>query len=91
MVSLICSQKFISLFYSTANNYYPLFLCENPISLLYTNVTCTVAGVVISMVSQKNGDGFALVLDGTTFEEIARAKFPYGLPYGLHGCWVPKN
>ncbi|XP_047943042.1 carotenoid cleavage dioxygenase 8 homolog B, chloroplastic-like [Salvia hispanica] len=48
-------------------------------------------GVVISMVSQKNGDGFALVLDGTTFEEIARAKFPYGLPYGLHGCWVPKN
>ncbi|XP_042034245.1 carotenoid cleavage dioxygenase 8 homolog B, chloroplastic-like [Salvia splendens] len=48
-------------------------------------------GVVISMISEKNGDGFALVLDGTTFEEIARAKFPYGLPYGLHGAWVPKN
>ncbi|KAG6389472.1 hypothetical protein SASPL_150940 [Salvia splendens] len=44
-------------------------------------------GVVISMISEKNGDGFALVLDGTTFEEIARAKFPYGLPYGLHGAW----
>ncbi|XP_076902034.1 carotenoid cleavage dioxygenase 8 homolog B, chloroplastic-like [Bidens hawaiensis] len=48
-------------------------------------------GVVISMISDKNGEGYALVLDGKTFEEIARAKFPYGLPYGLHGCWVPKN
>nr|GMD44223.1 carotenoid cleavage dioxygenase 8 homolog B, chloroplastic [Ipomoea batatas] len=48
-------------------------------------------GVVISMISDKNGQGYALVLDGSTFEEIARAKFPYGLPYGLHGCWVPKK
>ncbi|CAK9188463.1 unnamed protein product [Ilex paraguariensis] len=48
-------------------------------------------GVVISMISSKNGEGYALVLDGSAFKEIARAKFPYGLPYGLHGCWVPKN
>ncbi|KAK1265995.1 hypothetical protein QJS04_geneDACA002688 [Acorus gramineus] len=48
-------------------------------------------GVVISIVSDKNGEGYALMLDGSTFEEIARAKFPYGLPYGLHGCWVPKK
>ncbi|KAH0989836.1 hypothetical protein GBA52_001319 [Prunus armeniaca] len=48
-------------------------------------------GVVISMVSGKNGDGYALLLDGSTFQEIARAKFPYGLPYGLHGCWVPSK
>ncbi|XP_049404339.1 carotenoid cleavage dioxygenase 8 homolog B, chloroplastic isoform X1 [Solanum stenotomum] len=47
-------------------------------------------GVVISMISDKNGEGYALILDGSTFEEIARANFPYGLPYGLHGCWVPK-
>ncbi|PHT68862.1 Carotenoid cleavage dioxygenase 8, chloroplastic [Capsicum annuum] len=47
--------------------------------------------VVISMISDKNGEGYALILDGSTFEEIARAKFPYGLPYGLHGCWVPKK
>ncbi|KAK3006325.1 hypothetical protein RJ639_015934, partial [Escallonia herrerae] len=47
-------------------------------------------GVVISMISDKNGEGYALILDGSSFEEIARAKFPYGLPYGLHGCWVPK-
>ncbi|PKA56921.1 Carotenoid cleavage dioxygenase 8 like B, chloroplastic [Apostasia shenzhenica] len=48
-------------------------------------------GVVISMVSGKDGEGYALILDGSTFEEIARAKFPYALPYGLHGCWVPKK
>nr|XP_043611586.1 carotenoid cleavage dioxygenase 8 homolog B, chloroplastic-like [Erigeron canadensis] len=48
-------------------------------------------GVVISIISDKNGEGYALILDGLSFEEIARAKFPYGLPYGLHGCWVPKN
>ncbi|CAN1161907.1 Carotenoid cleavage dioxygenase 8 homolog B, chloroplastic [Linum perenne] len=46
-------------------------------------------GVVISMVSEKDGGGYAVLLDGKTFEEIARARFPYGLPYGLHGCWVP--
>ncbi|KAL8522083.1 hypothetical protein ACS0TY_012293 [Phlomoides rotata] len=48
-------------------------------------------GVVISMISEKNGEGYAVLLDGSTFEEIARAKFPYGLPYGLHGCWVPNK
>ncbi|PIA64773.1 hypothetical protein AQUCO_00100324v1 [Aquilegia coerulea] len=48
-------------------------------------------GVVISMISDKNGEGYALLLDGSTFKEIARAKFPYGLPYGLHGCWIPKE
>uniref|UniRef100_A0A0D9V5K0 Uncharacterized protein n=1 Tax=Leersia perrieri TaxID=77586 RepID=A0A0D9V5K0_9ORYZ len=48
-------------------------------------------GVAISMVSAKDGSGYAVVLDGKTFEEIARAKFPYGLPYGLHCCWVPRN
>lgn len=59
--------------------------------MLYIENVNTIVGVVISMISEKNGDGFALVLDGATFEEIARAKFPYGLPYGLHGAWVPKN
>ncbi|KAJ8774832.1 hypothetical protein K2173_017278 [Erythroxylum novogranatense] len=48
-------------------------------------------GVVISMISEVSGGGSAVLLDGKTFEEIARAKFPYGLPYGLHGCWVPKK
>lgn len=46
-------------------------------------------GVVISLVSDRHGGGFVVLLDGSTFTEIARAKLPYGLPYGLHGCWVP--
>ncbi|CAI0409007.1 unnamed protein product [Linum tenue] len=48
-------------------------------------------GVVISMVSEADGGGYAVLLDGSTFEEIARARFPYGLPYGLHGAWVPSS
>ncbi|XP_020153333.1 carotenoid cleavage dioxygenase 8 homolog B, chloroplastic-like [Aegilops tauschii subsp. strangulata] len=48
-------------------------------------------GVTISMVSSKDGSGYVLVLDAKTFKEIARAKFPYGLPYGLHCCWVPTD
>ncbi|KAI4337499.1 hypothetical protein L6164_015908 [Bauhinia variegata] len=48
-------------------------------------------GVVISIISEKNGGGYALLLDGSTFQEIARARLPYGLPYGLHGCWVPNK
>ncbi|XP_057842781.2 carotenoid cleavage dioxygenase 8 homolog B, chloroplastic [Cryptomeria japonica] len=46
-------------------------------------------GVVISIVTSKDGNGFVVILDGSTFTEIARAKLPYGLPYGLHGCWIP--
>ena len=46
-------------------------------------------GVVISIVSALGGDGYALVLDAATFQEIARVKFPYGLPYVFHGCWIP--
>jgi hypothetical protein len=26
-----------------------------------------------------------------TFEEIARVRLPYGLPYGFQGCWIPEN
>ncbi|KAL6897953.1 hypothetical protein ACP4OV_006912 [Aristida adscensionis] len=48
-------------------------------------------GVVISIVSTIQGDGYALVLDGMTFQEIARVRFPYGLPYGFHGCWIPEK
>ncbi|KAL6614534.1 hypothetical protein ACP70R_036804 [Stipagrostis hirtigluma subsp. patula] len=48
-------------------------------------------GVVMSIVSAVDGDGYVLVLDATTFQEIARARFPYGLPYGFHGCWIPEK
>ncbi|ERN12955.1 carotenoid cleavage dioxygenase 8 homolog B, chloroplastic [Amborella trichopoda] len=48
-------------------------------------------GVLISLISEKDGGGYALVLDATTFSEVARTRLPYGLPYGLHGCWIPKK
>ena len=49
--------------------------------------------MVISIVSALGGDGYALVLDldAKTFQEIARVSFPYGLPYGFHGCWIPEK
>ncbi|GLJ14636.1 hypothetical protein SUGI_0236760 [Cryptomeria japonica] len=47
-------------------------------------------GVVISLVSDKHDGGFVVILDASTFTEIAHVKFPYGLPFGTHGCWLPK-
>jgi len=46
-------------------------------------------GLVTSMVTGADGKGFLLVLDASTFEEIARAKLPYGLPYGFHNQYFP--
>ncbi|XP_048560347.1 carotenoid cleavage dioxygenase 8 homolog A, chloroplastic-like [Triticum urartu] len=46
-------------------------------------------GVVMSIVSAEDGGGFMVVLHAATFKEIARVRFPYGLPYGFHGCWIP--
>lgn len=48
-------------------------------------------GVVISIVSTTQDEGYALLLDAASFEEIARVRFPYGLPYGFHGCWIPEK
>ncbi|KAJ4825083.1 Carotenoid cleavage dioxygenase 8 B, chloroplastic [Turnera subulata] len=82
----------IDLFEKKAKNWYEEgAVPSEPFFVARPGATEEDDGVVISMISEKNGDGYALVLDGSTFEEIARAKFPYGLPYGLHGCWVPKN
>jgi len=40
--------------------------------------------VAISMVSARDGSACALVLDAKMFQEDARAKFPYAMPYGFH-------
>jgi hypothetical protein len=37
-------------------------------------------GVVISIVSTMEGDGYALLVDAVTFEEIARLRLPYVRP-----------
>lgn len=82
----------IDLFDKKAKNWYDEgAVPSEPFFVARPGATKEDDGVVISMISDKNGEGYALILDGSTFEEIARAKFPYGLPYGLHGCWVPKK
>jgi beta,beta-carotene 9',10'-dioxygenase len=43
-------------------------------------------GVVLSLVLDSNKDNsFLLVLDGSSFEEVARATIPHRVPHGLHG------
>ncbi len=46
-------------------------------------------GVVLSVVAGADGRSFLLVLDAGSFEEVARAYLPYGIPYGFHGSFVP--
>ncbi|EFJ10893.1 hypothetical protein SELMODRAFT_127411 [Selaginella moellendorffii] len=48
-------------------------------------------GVAISIVNDDKGDGYVLLLDGKSFEEVARAPLPYGLPYGIHGAWLDQR
>ena len=45
-------------------------------------------GVVLSViVDGKHEKGFLLILDGQSFQEIARAELPHITPYGLHGMF----
>ena len=46
-------------------------------------------GVVLSIVAGADGKSFLLVLDAKSFEEVARARLPHGIPYGFHGHFVP--
>lgn len=48
-------------------------------------------GVVLSIVAAAEGGSFLLVLDAKSFEEVARAQLPHGIPHGFHGCFVPAN
>jgi len=74
----------------TAKNWYhPGGIPTEPFFVPRPGATEEDDGVVISLVSDDNGGGFVLVLNGSDFTELARAHLPYGLPYGLHGCWVP--
>ncbi|KAK9817179.1 hypothetical protein WJX72_010704 [[Myrmecia] bisecta] len=48
-------------------------------------------GVVMCPVAGADGNTFLVVLDGQSFEEVARAKLPYGVPFGFHACYVDRN
>ncbi|EIE20145.1 carotenoid oxygenase [Coccomyxa subellipsoidea C-169] len=45
-------------------------------------------GVVLSVVTGADGKSFLLVLDASSFQELARAHLPHGIPYGFHGTFV---
>ena len=43
-------------------------------------------GVVMSVVLDAQAErSFLLILDAQTFEEVARAEAPHGIPFGFHG------
>lgn len=43
-------------------------------------------GIILSVVlDSKKGNSFLLILDATSFEEIARAEAPHHIPFGFHG------
>ena len=46
-------------------------------------------GVVLSIVMGADGKSFLLCLDAGTFEELGRARLPYGIPYGFHASFIP--
>jgi len=45
-------------------------------------------GVVLSLCTGADGKAFYIFLDGKTFQEVGRAKLPYGATYGFHGSFL---
>ena len=47
-------------------------------------------GVILSVVTGRDGRTFLLCLDAHTFAELGRARLPEGfnIPYGFHGTFV---
>lgn len=49
-------------------------------------------GVVLSIINDSNDDSsFMLVLDGRTFEELARATTPITVNHGIHSVFIPSQ
>ena len=46
-------------------------------------------GVVLSTVLNPHGQSFLLLLDGSSWQELARAQLPYGMAYMFHGQFIP--
>lgn len=71
-----------------------LHACIVIVRLLKSFVCLSLPGVVLCPVLSKTGKDpcFLLILDGQTFQEIARAETPADLkmPLTFHGNYVPK-
>jgi carlactone synthase/all-trans-10'-apo-beta-carotenal 13,14-cleaving dioxygenase len=48
-------------------------------------------GVVVDILTTSDGGGSLLILDASSFTELARCRLPEPLPFGFHGCWVPEG
>jgi len=49
-------------------------------------------GVILSVVlDEKVASSFLLVLDASSFEEIARVGIPQAILFGYHGAYFPEN
>ncbi|MFN8530551.1 MAG: carotenoid oxygenase family protein [Anaerolineae bacterium] len=63
---------------------------SEPIFAANPNGTSEDDGVVLATVYDANTNGsFLLVLDGQSFEEMARVPVPYRIPFGFHGMYYP--
>lgn len=45
-------------------------------------------GVVLSQCVDSEGKAFVVFMDGSSWQELARAELPYGTPYRFHGVWL---
>jgi carlactone synthase/all-trans-10'-apo-beta-carotenal 13,14-cleaving dioxygenase len=45
-------------------------------------------GVVLSPCVGPDGKAFVLLMDASSWEELARAELPYSTPYRFHGVWL---
>ncbi|MDY7083096.1 MAG: carotenoid oxygenase family protein, partial [Halobacteria archaeon] len=49
-------------------------------------------GVILSVVlDSQNEKSFLLVLDASTFDELARAEAPHAIPFGFHGSFYENS
>ena len=49
-------------------------------------------GVILSVVlDAKKAASFLLILDASSFRELARAEVPHHIPFGFHGHYVAKT
>ena len=66
----------------------PGAVCWEPVFVPRPGAQAEDSGLAISTLMQADGCTALLMLDGSTFKEVARAVMPFGVPNGFHGCFV---